>query len=93
MNRHPIELVTPLFHWLDWIIAEYGLYIYLVAVWASPFLIAWILRGGCWRARPRRRIVVGMPRSSAAPPPLPPSTKASQQSRRSTDGDSQSFAA
>ncbi len=40
MNRHPIELVTPVFRWLDWIIATYGLYIYLVAVWASPFLIA-----------------------------------------------------
>jgi hypothetical protein len=35
MNRHPIELVMPLFHWLDWIIAEYGLYIYLVAVWVQ----------------------------------------------------------
>jgi len=92
MNRHPIELVTPLFHWLDWIIAEYGLYIYLVAIWASPFLIAWILRGGFWRKRPRRRVLVVMPRSSAVPPPLPPSTEASPQSRRSTDGDIQSFA-
>ena len=45
MDRHPLELVTPVFHWLDWVIAEYGLYIYLVAVWASPFLIAWILNG------------------------------------------------
>ena len=92
MNRHPIELVMPLFHWLDWIIAEYGLYIYLVAIWASPFLIAWILSGGFWRKRPRRHIVVVMPRSSAVPPPLPPSTEASPQSRRSADGDIQSFA-
>ncbi len=91
MNRHPIELVTPLFHWLDWIIAEYGLYIYLVAIWASPFLIAWILRGGFWRKRPRRRVLVVMPRSSAVPPPLPPSTEANPQSPRSTDGDIQSF--
>jgi len=92
MNRHPIELVTPLFHWLDWIIAEYGLYIYLVAIWASPFLIAWILRGGFWRKRPRRPVVVVMPRSSAVPPLLPPSTEASPQSRQSTDDDIQSFA-
>ncbi len=92
MNRHPIELVMPLFHWLDWIIAEYGLYIYLVAIWASPFLIAWILRGGFWRKRPRRRVVVVMSRSSAVPPPLPPSTEASPKSRQSTDGDIQSFA-
>ncbi len=76
MNRHPIELVMPFFHWLDCVIAEYGLYIYLVAVWVSPFLIAWILSGGFWRRQPRRRIATArrvMARSSAARPPLPPS--------------------
>src|SRR5437762_13361203 len=94
MNRHPIEMVTPIFRWLDWIIATYGVHIYLVAVWAAPFLIAWILSGGFWRTRPRiaavRRV---MPLGSALPPPLPPSTEANPQSRRSTDGDIQWFAA
>jgi len=96
MNRHPIELVTPVFRWLDWIIAEWGLYIYLVAVWASSFLIAWILRGGFWRRRPRRRIIAVrrvMPPSPAAPPPLPPSIEGSPPSLRTSDGDVQSFAA
>jgi len=96
MNRHPIEFVMPVFQWLDWVIAEYGLYIYLVAVWASPFLIAWILSGGFWRTRPRRRIPavrrVTAP-SSAVPPPLPLSRVESPQSRRNSDGDVRSFAA
>jgi len=58
MNRHPIELFEPVFRWLDWLIAEHGHQIYLVMVWTSPFLIAWILRGGFWRRRPRRSLVV-----------------------------------
>jgi len=37
MNRHPIELLEPVFRWLDWLIAEHGHHIYLVMVWASPF--------------------------------------------------------
>ena len=96
MNRHPIELVTPEFRWLDWIIATYGLYIYLVAVWASPFLIAWILRGGFWRTRPRPRISAMqgiMPSSSAVPPRLPRNIEGSPPSLQTSDGDVQSFAA
>lgn len=96
MNRHPIELVTPVFRWLDWIITTYGIYIYLVAVWAAPFLIAWILSGGFCRPRPRRRTAAVrrvMPRSSGVPPPLPSSTEASPRSGRTTNGDIQWFAA
>ena len=96
MDRHPLELVTPVFHWLDWVIAEYGLYIYLVAVWASPFLIAWILRGGFWRTRPRPRSAAVrriMTPSSAVPPPLPRNIEGSPPSLQTSDGDVQSFGA
>src|SRR5438874_4197755 len=96
MNHHPIELFIPVFRWLNRVMAEYGLYIYLVAVWASPFLIAWILRGGFWRTRSRPRIAAVrrmMPPCSAVPPPLPPSIEGSPPSRRTSDGDVQSFAA
>ena len=101
MNRHPIELLDPVFHWLDWLIAEHGHQIYLVMVWASPFLIAWILRGGFWRRRPRRFIVVlpvsgvptASPPSQPVPPPLPPIIEASPQSRLPSDNDVQSFSA
>ena len=101
MNRHPIELLELVFRWLDWLIAEHGHHIYLVMVWASPFLIAWILRGGFWRRRPRRSIVVlpdswvptASPPSQPVPPPLPPIIEASPQSRLSSDNDVQSFSA
>ena len=102
MNRHPIELLEPVFHWLDWLIAEHGHYIYLAMVWASPFLIAWILRGGFWRTRPTRQPVVVLPvlliptaspPSQPVPPPLPPSTDASPESRSSSEDDAQSFSA
>ena len=101
MNRHPIELLDPVFHWLDWLIAEHGYHIYLVMVWASLFLIAWILRGGFWRRRQRRSVIVlpvswvptASPPSRPVPPPLPQSKEESPQLRPSSDNDAQSFAA
>ena len=76
MNQHPVILLDPVFRWLDHVIREYGLYIYMVCVWLSPFLIAWILRGGFWRKSPRRRYIVVAPpviqQTKATPPPLPP---------------------
>jgi hypothetical protein len=101
MNRHPIELLEPVFRWLDWLIAEHGHYIYLAMVWASPFLIAWILRGGFWRKRQRRPILVApvllvpiaSPPNQPVPPPLPPIIEAKRQSREDSDNDMQSFSA
>src|SRR5437660_9113957 len=102
MNRHPIELLEPIFRWLDWLIAEHGHHIYLVMVWASPFLIAWVLRGGFWRRRPKRDPVLvvpvllvptASPPSQPVPPPLPPSIDASPESRSSSEDDAQSFSA
>ncbi|HKS36765.1 MAG TPA: hypothetical protein VJW76_06225, partial [Verrucomicrobiae bacterium] len=58
MNQHPVTTLDPVFRWLDFVIAEHGLDIYLVMVWVSPLLILWILRGGFWR-RPIRRRYVG----------------------------------
>jgi hypothetical protein len=79
MNQHPIVLLYPLFKWLNYAVAEYGLYLYMATVWLSPLLIAWILNGGFWRrpARPRRLL---------RPPPLP-------ESGSPPEDDSQSFAA
>jgi len=79
MNQHPIVLLDPVFKWLDWVIATYGLEIYMVTVWLSPLLITWILKGGFWR-RPAR-----LPRHVVKPPPLPESSSP-------PDDHSQSFA-
>ncbi len=89
MSQHPVMLLEPFYKWLDWLIAEQGLYLYMVTVWLSPLLIVWILKGGFWRRPPRPRHVVKPPplpqRPVAVPPPLP-------QSGSPKDDDSQSFA-
>jgi len=76
MNQHPVVLLDPVFRWLDDLIRDYGLYIYMVCVWLSPLLIAWILSGGFWRKPPHRRYIVMAPpfiqQTKATPPPLPP---------------------
>ena len=90
MSEHPVLLLEPFYKWLDWVIATYGLEIYMVTVWLSPLIIVWILRGGFWRRPPRPRYVVKPPplpkRPVATPPPLP-------QADSSKDDDSQSFPA
>ena len=102
MNQHPVELLEPVFRWLDWLIAEHGHHIYLVMVWASPFLIAWILKGGFRRRRTTRQPVLVLPvllvptaspPSQPVPPPLPPIIEAKRQSRERSDNDMQSFSA
>lgn len=63
-----------LLHWLDGIIRDYGLYIYLVMVWLSPSVIVWVLRGGFWRRPPRQRRgkVPPVISQEATPPEVPP---------------------
>jgi|SRR5439155_17594812 len=97
MNQHPVTALDPVFHWLDWVIATYGLEIYMVAAWLSPFVIAWILRGGFWRRPPRRGRVVKAPPvitlTKATPPPLPLVIVEEQAIGRQRFDDIQSFAA
>jgi hypothetical protein len=90
MNSNPTEalkLVDPVFHFLDRMIQEQGIYIYMVCVWLSPLLIVWILKGGFWRrpSPPPRMIMI----MKSAPPPVP----VSRTNDLSTDNDDQSFAA
>lgn len=49
MGLEPFTDTRPIFKWLDWLVAEYGRQLMILAVYLAPFLIIWILNGGCWR--------------------------------------------
>jgi hypothetical protein len=53
MNLNPTVL-DPVFHFLDWIISEWGVYLFLAFVWLSLILIAWIFSGGLRRKFPNQ---------------------------------------
>jgi len=95
MHNDPISLLEPVFHWLDELIRQNGDYLYMVLVYISLPLIAWILSGGLRRGWPRRsNSVVVVPTIviwPTAPPPLPPDDAGRRQPPN--DEDSQSFAA
>jgi len=96
MNSNPAEalnLVVPVFQFLDRLIQEQGIYLYMVCVWLSPLLIIWILKGGFWRRPARPTHVVFVTKSE--PPPVPPklSPTVTTTSHSPTDNDGQSFTA
>ena len=68
------EFLQPVFHFLDRMIREYGDVLYILLVYASIPLIAWILSGGLRRKQTRQlnhtSIIVIWP--PVRPPPLPP---------------------
>jgi len=49
MNPSPAELLDPVFTFLDALIQNYGVYLYLVFVWLSLAVIGWVLSGGLRR--------------------------------------------
>ena len=42
MNLNSAQVLDPVFHFLNRIIEEFGVYLFLVLVWLSLFVIAWI---------------------------------------------------
>ncbi len=46
MNLNPAMVLNPVFNALDALIADYGVYLYLVFVWLSLGVIVWVLGGG-----------------------------------------------
>jgi hypothetical protein len=46
MNLNPAAVLNPVFNALDALIQNYGVYCYLVFVWLSLAVIAWVLSGG-----------------------------------------------
>jgi len=53
MNLNPAAVLNPVFHALDALIQNYGVYCYLVFAWLSLVAIAWVLSGGLRRKRPQ----------------------------------------
>ena len=54
MTEKEIMQIVPIFKFLDGVVADYGVYILVPVVWASGFLIVWILKGGLRRKRLRQ---------------------------------------
>ena len=95
MHNDPIYLLKPVFDWLDGLIRDHGDYLYLLLVYASIPLVAWILNGGLRRRLPHQTIITAIPiiviRPVATPPPLPPDVGGGHQPP--SDDDAQSFGA
>jgi len=53
MNLNPAAVLNPIFNALDALISNYGVYLYLVFVWLSLVVIAWVFSGGLRRKRPQ----------------------------------------
>ena len=74
MNLNPAAVLNPVFNFLDALIQNYGVYLYLVFVWLSLVVIAWVLSGGLRRRRPQGNSVTVIPgiiittRPSVQPP-------------------------
>ena len=76
MNLNPATVLDPVFHFLDGMLEEYGVYFYLLFVWLSLILIAWIFSGGLRRKFPNQPHVsasIGIIIQPHTPPP-PPTT-------------------
>ena len=75
MNLNPATVLDPVFHFLDWILAEYGVYLFLAFAWLSLLVLAWVFSGGLrWKFpnQPHVRAGIGIFIQPHSPPPPPP---------------------
>jgi hypothetical protein len=75
MNLNPAAVLNPVFNFLDALISDYGVYLYLVFVWLSLGAIAWVLGGGLRRRRSQgssARIIPGIIFTTRPPNQSPP---------------------
>jgi hypothetical protein len=72
MNLNPATVLDPVFHFLDGIIAEDGIYLFLAFVWLSVLVLAWVFSGGLRRKfsnQPHVRAGIGIFIQPHEPPP------------------------
>jgi len=51
MILNPATVLNPVFNCLDALLQDYGVYLYLMFVWLSLAVVAWVLGGGLRRRR------------------------------------------
>jgi hypothetical protein len=70
----PLDILNPVFHFLDGMIAEWGIYLFLAFVWLSMLVLAWVFSGGLRRKFPNQphvRAGFGIVMQPHIPPPPP----------------------
>jgi len=75
MNLNPAIVLDPVFQFLNEIIAEYGIYIFIAFVWLAVVILAWVFSGGLRRKFPNQPNIqagIGIVIKPHAPPQLPP---------------------
>ena len=74
MYLNPATVLDPVFHFLDWIISEWGVYLFLAFVWLSVLVLAWVFSGGSRRKfpnQPHGSAGIGIIIQPHTPPPPP----------------------
>ena len=61
MNLNPGDVLNPIFNFLDALIQNYGVYLYLAFVWLSLLVIVWVISGGLRRKFPQGNSVTLIP--------------------------------
>jgi hypothetical protein len=61
MSLNPADVLNPVFNFLDALISNYVVYLYLVFVWLSLAVIAWVLGGGLRRRRSQENSATVIP--------------------------------
>jgi hypothetical protein len=74
MNLNPATVLDPVFHFLDGMLEEYGIYLFLAFVWLSVLVLVWVFSGGLRRKFPNQPHVsanIGIIIQPHTPPPPP----------------------
>lgn len=72
MNLNPADVLNPVFIFLDSIIQNYGVYLFLAFVWLSVLVLVWVFNGGLRRKFPNQPHVsagIGIVIQPHTPPP------------------------